>query len=377
MSLLTQLKSFLPATSRSLHGMYKEMGEMHIELGQMHGHLGQMWSEVGLTRIWVSELKEQLAGLDARMMLTFWEGYRKEDESAEEARKRFFKTMGTARGGLRVFQLASAQLLSEFDAFCEAHGLHYSVVSGTILGAVRHQGFIPWDDDLDVGMPRADIERAIELVRDDPRYRITVRYDRCMLCKQVRFCYADETVPCFVDLFYYDYVKEASKATFAQREQVREALKDALAGDDELAAFWISEDPDHNFVEADTPEGALIASRFEQAVATLYAPDGPYTYDMDEAAGVILGIDNLDALVDHHDWYLVKREDIMPLQKIPFEGHPVSAPHHAWKCAEVHYGDLYELPKDIGIHFDHFSHDLLRDETTGAALRDLAQTSNV
>lgn len=375
MSVLSELKKFLPATSRSLHGMYKELGEMHIEMGEMHGHLGQMWAEVGLTRIWVSELKQQLAGLDSRLMLTFWEGYRRKGESAEAARERFFKTMGTARGGLRVFQLASAQLLSEFDAFCEAHDLHYSVVSGTILGAVRHQGFIPWDDDLDVGMPRADIERAIELVRDDPRYRITVRYDRYMLCKQVRFCYADETVPCFVDLFYYDYVKEADKATFERREEVREALKDALAADEELTSFWISDDPEHNLVEADTPEGALIARHFEQAVAKVYAQDGPYTYDIDQAAGVILGIDNLDALVDHHAWYLVKREDILPLKKIPFEGHPVSAPCHAWKCAEVHYGDLYELPKDIGIHFDHFSHELLRDEVTGAALEDLAHRS--
>ncbi len=375
MSVVSKLKLFVPASSRSLHGMYQELGQMHIELGQMHKHLGQMWAEVGLTRIWVSELKEQLAGLDSRMMLTFWEGYRKEGESLDEAHERFFKTMGSARGGLRVFQLASAQLLSEFDAFCEKHGLRYAMVSGTILGAVRHQGFIPWDDDLDVGMPRADIERAIELVQEDPRYRITVRYDRFMTCKQVRFCYADETVPCFVDLFYYDYVKEANKDTFQLREDAREALKERVENDEELAAFWTKEDEEHNFIEADTPEGALIATRFEQAVAGLYAEEGPYTYDIDQAAGVILGIDNLDALVDHHDWYMVKREDILPLQKIPFEGHPISAPCHAWKCAEVHYGDLYELPKDIGIHFDHFSHALLRDEKTGSALEELAQRS--
>ena len=80
MPILSKIKSYLPASSRSLHAMY-------YELGQMHGQMGQMWAEVGLTRIWVSELKEALAGLDSRLMLTFWEGYRREGESADAARE--------------------------------------------------------------------------------------------------------------------------------------------------------------------------------------------------------------------------------------------------------------------------------------------------
>lgn len=363
MGILSKIKSYLPASSRSLHAMY-------YELGQMHGQMGQMWAEVGLTRIWVSELKEALAGLDSRLMLTFWEGYRREGESADAARERFFRTMGSARGGLRVFQLASAQLLGEFDAFCEKHGLTYSVVSGTILGTVRHQGFIPWDDDLDVGMPRQEIERAMKIVEDDPRYRITVRYDKSMLCKQVRFCYADETIPCFVDLFYYDLAKRHDAQTFELREAAREELKSRLENDGSLS-FWDEES--NNFIEGNTPEGDVIARVFDEAVNALYAETGPFTYDVDEAAGVILGIDNLDALVDHHDWYQVRREDILPLQKMPFEGHMVSAPHEAWKCAEVHYGDLYELPRDIGLHFAHFSHELLRDEDVAKELYAVAR----
>ena len=362
MSILSKVKSFLPASSRSLHAMYHE-------LGQMHGQMGQMWAEVGLTRIWVSELKQSLADLDSRLMLTFWEGYRREGETSEQAHERFFTTMGSARGGLRVYQLASAQLLAEFDSFCERHGLQYAVVSGTILGAVRHEGFIPWDDDLDVGMPRADVESAIELVKDEPRYRITVVYDRCMLCKQVRFCYADETVPCFVDLFYYDLTKANDARSFEVREAERELLKAELAADEALASW---DEKTNNFVDADTPLGHAIARHFDEAVERLYAPDGPYTYDVDAAAGVILGVDNLDALVDHHDWYQVAREDILPLQKVPFEGHMVSAPVNARKCAEVHYGDLYVLPHDIGLHFDHFSHEMLKDDRTNAALTELA-----
>ncbi len=60
----------------------------------------------------------------------------------------------------RVDELA---MLDELDAFCEQNGLKYFLSGGTLLGALRHRGFIPWDDDIDVNMPRPDCERLMEL----------------------------------------------------------------------------------------------------------------------------------------------------------------------------------------------------------------------
>ena len=64
---------------------------------------------------------------------------------------------------LRRLQLTQLEILEVIDAFCISHGLKYSLYAGTLLGAVRHQGFIPWDDDLDICMSREDYDRFVEL----------------------------------------------------------------------------------------------------------------------------------------------------------------------------------------------------------------------
>lgn len=56
-------------------------------------------------------------------------------------------------------------MLKWFHNFCEKEGLTYFAAGGTALGAVRHKGFIPWDDDIDVGMPRPDYEKFLKLAK--------------------------------------------------------------------------------------------------------------------------------------------------------------------------------------------------------------------
>lgn len=64
---------------------------------------------------------------------------------------------------LRKWQLKLLEILVYFRDFCEAHHLRFFLSAGTCLGAVRHHGFIPWDDDLDVQMPRPDYEKLISI----------------------------------------------------------------------------------------------------------------------------------------------------------------------------------------------------------------------
>lgn len=52
-------------------------------------------------------------------------------------------------------------ILTDIDNFCRSEGIHYFLAYGTLLGAIRHKGFIPWDDDIDIAMPRPDYERFL------------------------------------------------------------------------------------------------------------------------------------------------------------------------------------------------------------------------
>lgn len=62
---------------------------------------------------------------------------------------------------IRPLQLRMLKILMAFDRMCQEHNLRYCIMAGTMIGAVRHKGFIPWDDDMDVGMPRPDYEKFI------------------------------------------------------------------------------------------------------------------------------------------------------------------------------------------------------------------------
>jgi len=64
---------------------------------------------------------------------------------------------------LREVQLCELSLLQKVDKFCEEHEIVYFLGCGTLLGAIRHNGFIPWDDDADLFMPRPDYDRFIAL----------------------------------------------------------------------------------------------------------------------------------------------------------------------------------------------------------------------
>jgi phosphorylcholine metabolism protein LicD len=98
------------------------------------------------------------------------------------------------KGGefLRRLQFVQLEILTEFDRICHKHHLRYHIACGTLLGAVRHKGFIPWDDDVDVVMPYEDyllLDQAMEESLDVKRFflrTIDSNVDTNITYKQLR-----------------------------------------------------------------------------------------------------------------------------------------------------------------------------------------------
>ena len=67
---------------------------------------------------------------------------------------------------LDILHQVELSILDDFIKVCEDNDLTYFLIGGSLLGAVRHQGFIPWDDDIDVGMMRKDYDKFLEIAQD-------------------------------------------------------------------------------------------------------------------------------------------------------------------------------------------------------------------
>ncbi len=76
---------------------------------------------------------------------------------------------------LEEMQKVNLEMLHEFDNICKENNLSYTLGGGTQLGAVRHHGFIPWDDDIDINMNRPDYEKLMKLYEEN---KINIRKDR-------------------------------------------------------------------------------------------------------------------------------------------------------------------------------------------------------
>jgi lipopolysaccharide cholinephosphotransferase len=68
---------------------------------------------------------------------------------------------------LRNAQLRLLEMLKELDRICKKHNINYWIDSGTVLGAARHKGFIPWDDDIDISMTRKDYLKLVNILKKE------------------------------------------------------------------------------------------------------------------------------------------------------------------------------------------------------------------
>lgn len=106
-----------------------------------------------------------------------------------------------ATGNLRKFQKQDVDLLKEFIRICDKYNLRYWLDFGSLLGAVRHNGFIPWDDDCDVSMPESDFIKFQELAENEIAQNM--QYLRWVENKMGRFVFKNDVLKSFLDIYAY------------------------------------------------------------------------------------------------------------------------------------------------------------------------------
>lgn len=333
--------------------MYKELLELRAEVREMRRDVDRFSSNaldiMDKNLLPVLPTLARIEGtLDAHDFLASefaWAHYRRDAESMEDAKKRFFLEMPKAQGELRLYQMGCVQLLKEFDQLCAKHNINYWISSGTLLGAERHGGFIPWDDDVDLGIMREDLDRLREAIESEPDYRLSEAYDGYVYSYQVRFMYANEAIPCFLDLFIFDYTNNGSPSLFDELEAVRKRMLLEMQSDSRFD-FW------HCilFRDMDSRQALLIRDWFDSSKRELL--DLGIGVSKEEARGVIWSIENLDPL--SYRWSC-PMEDIFPLRRVRFEGIECNAPNSHRAILERLYGDYLSIPKDIKTHYEHVS----------------------
>lgn len=370
MSLKDTVKRNLPVSSATLESVNESVRGIRdqmltaTEARQIHDELH--WDVSVQLLDEVRTLRNELKSHDEKMTMFAWEGYRKDGEALDDAKKRFFRSLPAATGGMRLLQLGCTKLLAEFDALCSEHSLQYWMVFGTLLGAVRHGGFIPWDDDVDLAMPRDEIARLTEIVRDDDRYAVTVVYDAYVHCRQVRFRYADQSVPCFLDLFVVDWAPSADDTSASGVRALRDEMIADMAADGSLE-FWRVQEP---CLSGDDARVGKVAGRFDAALEKAKARG--LVCDREQAKAIVWSLDNMTSIQKRQTYAL---GDVLPTVVLPFEKTQLKAPANYDLFLRSPYGDYLELPNDIKGHFEHTSHDELDCGPVHDALERLAEAA--
>lgn len=124
------------------------------------------------------------------------------------------------------------QMMKEFHSFCVEHNISYYIVAGTALGAKRHKGFIPWDDDIDIGIPRNDYDRLYSLMDKLPKNMELIYYKTRKLtpfhCIKlvdksttlIEKYYPDDVEGLYIDIFPLDGAIKDSRKDKIRRKRI-------------------------------------------------------------------------------------------------------------------------------------------------------------
>ena len=238
--------------------------------------------------------------------------------------------------------LVLLDLVMEFDSLCSEQGLNWYLIDGSLLGAARHGGFIPWDDDVDVGMPREDYDRLLSLTDafaapyefqvpgKTPGYYFSfarVRNTRTSALNP-RFAMQGFNMGIYLDIFpmdewdqdkarpVYDRIRDLNIDNSNYMRRSNPKLSEA---DRARAASWSGRDPAENLREIDA-----LAKQFGGTGAP-------------NLSHAVLTIDGFD-----RNYFM--KESFSRIVRVPFEHLMLPVPEGYDSALTLMYGDWHAFP---------------------------------
>lgn len=263
----------------------------------------------------------------------------------------------TLKHQIDSIQKVDLEILREFDAVCKKLNIGYFVCGGTMLGYVRHGGFIPWDDDIDVGMLRADYNRFINEAGpylSDKLFLQTRQTDPKIpyLFSKIRMNNTEYITEyndgrdfhkgICLDLFPFDYIPNDYKA---QMEFKNEVLAKA-AKHNRISNMCIPEPKDGKASNLEElrfkTERKLRRAYFRSKSLTKSQAAYIEVATRYNAKAKELGLDTVASFVPSYTY--IKLEDLLPYREVEFEGVPAKVPNKPEVFLEMQYGNFMDFP---------------------------------
>ena len=231
-----------------------------------------------------------------------------------------------AEGNLRIVQKANLALLKIIDSICKKYKIQYWLDFGTLLGAVRHNGFIPWDDDIDISMLREDYEKFIEIFEIErqnyPDIKLIYWNDNKHMCF-IKIKSKDLDMLC-IDIFPYDKYHSATSEKDKQ-ELSNTISKITKLSWDKYIRHFKSEKEFYKYLK-DITRNKILKNKQHNT----------------HTPAIFMGIDY------PHEWNnkVYDWDTIFPLIDLEFEGIKFPTPRKPKLVLNRIYGDYMKIPKD-------------------------------